>query len=117
MVRDVESAGQCGLEHVGGVEWWAVITRCSARADRGRGAILTNVKAIRAHIQDGKIVPDEPIELPEGAAVEVLVPENEEMSAEERVELESEIAASAAEFERGEYEDAHAFALRLVARS
>ncbi len=75
------------------------------------------MKAIRAHIHDGKIVPDEPIELPEGAAVEVLVPENEEMSAEEKVELESEIAASAAEFERGECEDAHAFALRLVAKS
>ena len=75
------------------------------------------MKAIRAHIHDGKIVPDEPIELPEGAAVEGLVPDNEEMSAEEKVELESEIAASAAEFERGEYEDAHAFALRLVAKS
>ncbi|MBA3460588.1 MAG: hypothetical protein H0T46_11535 [Deltaproteobacteria bacterium] len=74
------------------------------------------MKAIRAHVQDGKIVPDEPIDLPEGAAVEILVPDNE-MSAQERAELEAEIEASAAEFERGEIEDAHAFALRLVAKA
>ena len=37
---------------------------------------------------------DEPLELPEG-----------------------EIEANAAEFERGEFEDAHAFALKLVAKS
>ena len=79
--------------------------------------MLTNVKAIRAHVQNGKIVPDEPIELPEGVAVEVLVPENEEMTAQERAELDAEIEASATEFERGEFEDAHAFALRLVAKS
>jgi len=85
--------------------------------DLAGGAILTDVKAIRAHIQDGKVVLDEPIELPEGAAVEVLVPENEEMTAQERADLEAEIEASAAEFETGEYEDAHAFALRLVAKS
>jgi hypothetical protein len=55
--------------------------------------------------------------LPEGTAVEVLVPENEEMTAQERSHLEAELEASAAEFETGEYEDAHAFALRLVAKS
>lgn len=75
-----------------------------------------DVKAIRAHVHDGKIVPDEPIELPEGAAVEVLVPENDEMTKQERADLEAEIEASAAEFATGDYEDAHAFALRLVAR-
>ena len=81
------------------------------------GAILPDVKAIRAHVQDGTIVPDEPIDLPEGAAVEVLVPENEEMTAQERADLEAEIEASAAEFEAGGIEDAHGFALRLVAKS
>jgi hypothetical protein len=85
--------------------------------ERQGDAILFDVKAIRAHVQDGKIVPDEPIELPEGAAVEVLVPEEEAMTAQERADLEAEIEASAAEFETGDYEDAHAFALRLVAKS
>jgi hypothetical protein len=46
-----------------------------------------------------------------------LVPENDEMSARERAILEAEIEASAAEFEAGDYEDARAFALKLVAKS
>lgn len=75
------------------------------------------MKAIRAHVQDGKIVLDEPTDLPEGAAVEVLVPENEEITAQERAHLEAELEASAAEFDANEYEDAHAFALRLVAKA
>jgi predicted DNA-binding antitoxin AbrB/MazE fold protein len=75
------------------------------------------VKAIRAHIQNGIIVPDAPIELPEGAAVEVLLPENDELNARDRDELEVEVEASRAEFERGELVDAHAFALGLVAKS
>jgi len=83
-----------------------------AAGQRLGGAILTDVKAIRAHVQNGTIVPDEPIDLPEGAAVEVLLPETDELT-----ELEAEIEASRAEFERGEFEDAHAFALRLAAKS
>jgi len=39
------------------------------------------------------------------------------MTAQERADLEAEIEARAAEFELGDREDAHAFALRLVAQS
>ena len=96
---------------------WSDHVQLGTGRARVAGAILTDVKAISAHVQNGKIVPGEPIDLPEGAAVEVLLPESEEMTAQERAELEAEIEASAAEFERGELEDAHAFALRLVAKS
>ncbi len=41
------------------------------------------VKAIKAHVRNGQIVPDEPIDLPEGAAVEVLVEVDEAMTPEE----------------------------------
>jgi predicted DNA-binding antitoxin AbrB/MazE fold protein len=75
------------------------------------------VKAIRAHVHNGTIVPDEPIELPEGAAVEVRLLENDDLTTQDQAELEAEIEAGAAEFERGEFEDAHAFALGLVAKS
>lgn len=68
-------------------------------------------------MHNGQIVLDEPVELPEGATVEVLLADHGDLTAEERAELEVEIEASAAEFERGEYEDAHAFARRLAARS
>jgi hypothetical protein len=46
------------------------------------------MKAVSAHVQNGQIVLDEPVELPDGAAVE--------------------------EFARGDYEDARAFADKLV---
>lgn len=75
------------------------------------------MKALRAHIQNGQIVLDEPAELPEGVAVEVLLPDQTDLTTEERVELEAAVEESAAQFARGELEDAHAFARRLVAKS
>jgi hypothetical protein len=75
------------------------------------------VKAVKAHVHNGQIVLDELVELPEGAAVEVLLPENDELTAEERVELENAVDESSAEFARGDFEDARAFAHRLVAKS
>lgn len=75
------------------------------------------MKAFKAHVHNGQIVLDEPVELPEGLAVEVLLPENDELTAEERRELEGALEQSAAEFARGELEDARAFAHRLVAKS
>ena len=76
-----------------------------------------SVKALKAHIHNGQIVLDDPIELPEGAAVEVLLAEHDGLSLEERHELEEALEESAAQFARGEFEDANAFARRLVAKS
>jgi hypothetical protein len=77
------------------------------------------MKAVSAHVYGGRIVLDEPVDLPEGTVVEVLLPDDveHELTAQERAELEAEVEEGAAEFERGEFEDARAFALRLVARS
>jgi hypothetical protein len=58
---------------------------------------------------------DEPVDLPEGVAVGVLLPDHGDLTTDERVELEAALEESAAEFARGEFEDAHAFARRLVA--
>ena len=73
------------------------------------------MKAVRAHVLNGQIVLDEPVELPEGMAVEVLLAEAAELTAEERVELEAAVDEGAEDFERGDFEDARAFALRLAA--
>jgi hypothetical protein len=74
------------------------------------------VKAIRAHVHNGQIVLDEPVELSEGTSVEVLLPDDDP-TAEEWAEIEAEIEQSAAAFERGEFEDAHELLRRLEARS
>lgn len=73
------------------------------------------VKAVRAHILNGQIVLDDPLKLPEGMAVEVLLADPDDLSAEERVELEAAVDQGADDFERGDFEDARAFALRLAA--
>ncbi len=78
--------------------------------------MLTNVKALKGHVHNGQIVLDEPVELPEGVAVEVVVPDDDELTAAEHEELESALEESADQFARGEFEDAHAFARRLVAK-
>jgi len=49
--------------------------------------------------------------------VDALLPEPDGLAAEERAELDAALEESAAQFVRGEFEDAHAFARRLVARS
>jgi hypothetical protein len=75
------------------------------------------MKAVRAHVQNGQIVLDEPIQLLDGADVQVLLPDHLEMSAQEMEELDAALDESAAQIERGEYVDAREFVLRLLARS
>jgi hypothetical protein len=67
------------------------------------------VKAVSAHVHKEQIVLDDPVDLSERTAVEVLLPDHADFAA--------ALEKSAAEFERGEIENARAFALRLVARS
>lgn len=76
-----------------------------------------NVKALQAHVRNGQIVLDEPVELSEGASVEVLVSDDDALIAEERDELEAAAEESAAEISRGELEDARSFARRLATKS
>jgi len=61
------------------------------------------MRALKAHVKDGKFVVDEPANMPEGAEVElVLVTDEYEMTPEERAELDAMIEESEAEFARGE---------------
>ncbi len=76
-----------------------------------------HVKAISAHVQNGQIVLDDPLDLPEGTAVEVVLADPALLTAEERSELEAALDESAAQFVRGEFEDARAFAHRLLAKA
>ena len=58
---------------------------------------------LRGHVESGRIVVDEPMDLPEGTEVEIAVlGEDEEMTAEERAEIEAEIDAGLEQAARGE---------------
>lgn len=76
--------------------------------------MLCRMNALKAHVRNGQIVLDEPAEFAEGA--ELLVVPVTEMTAEERAELERAVEEGAEDFERGDFEDAREFALRLAAK-
>jgi hypothetical protein len=76
------------------------------------------MRALKAHIENGRIVADEPVNLPDGTLLRVVPVESvdEQMSAEERAALEQSIEDGYAEFDRGEYDDAEEFAARLLSK-
>ena len=58
---------------------------------------------LRGRVESGRIVVDEPLDLPDGTEVEIAVLEDaDEMTADERAEIEGEIDAGLKEAERGE---------------
>lgn len=73
------------------------------------------MRALKAHVKAGRLVLDEPTDLPEGEEVDVFVPD-EEFSPEERARLVKELDESKAEYERGEHQDAFEFLGQLRAR-
>lgn len=77
-----------------------------------------DVNALKAHVKNGRIILDEPTDLPEGTEL-YLVPaeDSDEMDDEERAELEAAIEEGAEDFERGDFSDAREFAARLLASS
>jgi hypothetical protein len=79
---------------------------------------LDEMHALKAHVENGRIVADEPVDLPDGTLLRVVPVDNldDEMSAEERAELEQAIEEGYADFERGDYVDAKEFAARLAAK-
>jgi hypothetical protein len=72
------------------------------------------MQALKAHVHNGRLVLDEPTDLPEGREVE-LVPVDAlgEMSPEQRSELQAELEASITEMESGQGRDAFEFLAEL----
>ena len=69
---------------------------------------LDLVTALRAHVVNGRIVVDEPVDLPDGAEVRVYLYDAaaDGMSKEERAALESALEESIAEADAGQLVDA-----------
>jgi hypothetical protein len=78
-----------------------------------------SMSALRAHVQNGHVVLDEPTELPEGTAVEIdglrVLDENDGFSTLERQKILRGIDEGLAAIARGEYVDAEAFVDELIA--
>jgi hypothetical protein len=70
--------------------------------------------SVTGRVQNGQVVLAEPLDLPDGSEVEVVLPDD--MTADERAELEAEIEAGYAEVERGEVVDAREVLRQLAAK-
>jgi hypothetical protein len=79
------------------------------------------MNAVRAHIKNGAVVLDEPLDLPDGTPVTVNVSNDVDafagMDPEERAELEAAIEEGYADFEKGDVLDGIEFAKSLLART
>jgi hypothetical protein len=75
------------------------------------------MRAVKAHVQSGRILVNEPTDLPDGTEL-YLVPvlEGEELDDEERAELIQSIEDGIEEVQRGEYVDGIQFANQLLAK-
>ncbi len=80
------------------------------------------MQPLKAHVHNGRLVLDEPTDLPEGEVValvpvdEVLASGGDYLDDEERAELHRSIEEGIEDFERGDVEDAFEFLARLKAR-
>jgi hypothetical protein len=70
------------------------------------------MKAIKAHVRGGRVVLDEPTELPDGTEVELTVVEDDDFEPGERARLE----LSAAQASAGQLVDGDAVIQRLLSR-
>jgi hypothetical protein len=69
---------------------------------------------LRGHVESGRIVVDDPMDLPDGTEVEIAVVEDEdEMTPEERADAEASIDRGLEQAARGETTSAEEFLRRL----
>ena len=73
------------------------------------------MRALKAHVKAGRLILDEPTELPEGTEVELTLVEDDDLSPEERGRLLKDLDESQDEYERGDHMDAFEFLAQLRA--
>ena len=73
------------------------------------------MQPLKAHVHKGRLVLDEPTDLPEGTEVE-LMPVEDDFDPEEKARLLQAIDEGAEDIERGDYVDGFEFIAQLRAR-
>jgi hypothetical protein len=74
------------------------------------------MRALKAHVKGGRLVLDEPTNLPEGTEVELTVVEDDDFDPEERARLHEALDAGIAAARAGDHVDADEFIRELLAR-
>ncbi|HYD39445.1 MAG TPA: hypothetical protein VEB43_01335 [Anaeromyxobacter sp.] len=73
------------------------------------------MRALKAHVRGGRLVLDEPTDLPEGSEVE-LVTSDDDFDPEERARLDAALERSMAQAKAGQFVDGDAVMKKLLAR-
>jgi hypothetical protein len=76
---------------------------------------VNTMQPLKAHVHNGRLVLDEPTDLPEGTEVE-LMPVDDDFDPAERARLLQAIEEGAEDFERGDHMDGFEFVAQLRAR-
>ena len=74
------------------------------------------MRALKAYVRSGRLVLDEPTQLPEGAEVELVAVEDDDFEPEERARLLQAIEEGIQDIERGDHVDGFEFVAQLRAR-
>jgi hypothetical protein len=77
---------------------------------------LTTMQSLKAHVHNGRLVLDEPTDLPEGAEVNLAIVDEDEMGEEERARLHAALERSMAQAKAGKLIDGDEVIGRLLAR-
>ena len=74
------------------------------------------MRVLKAHVEGGRLVANEPSKLPEGTETEIIAFDDDDFEPEERARLLQAIEEGAESLERGESVDGIDFANELLAR-
>jgi hypothetical protein len=74
------------------------------------------MRALKAHVRGGRVVLDEPTELPEGTEVELTVVEDDDFDPEERARLDAALELSMAQARAGHLVDGEVVIRKLLDR-
>jgi hypothetical protein len=83
---------------------------------RPRGGTLSLVQSLKAHVRKGRLVLDEPTDLPEGTEVSLTVTDDDELDDDERARLHESLRRSMAQAKAGQFIDADQVIGKLLAR-
>lgn len=88
-----------------------------APSPRSRGRVIAVQQTRRARVKNGRLVLDEPTNLPEGAEVTVILADADDLDDEERAELHRAIEEGMDDCDAGRVEDAYKVIAELRART
>ena len=84
-----------------------------------QSATIANMEALKAHVRNGQIVLDDPVELAEGMELEVrpILQHTEDLAPQDPDEFEAAVEESYAQVARGEWVDGYELLDRLKAEA